>query len=46
MSIVKLNSSIESHPVTQQDKAAMAALRAIVEPNKGRKQGTAPRAPL
>jgi monoterpene epsilon-lactone hydrolase len=35
---------VENHPVTQQDKAAMAAMRAIVEPNKGRMQGTAARA--
>jgi monoterpene epsilon-lactone hydrolase len=38
-------STLENHPVTQQDKAAMAAMRAIVEPNKGRMQGTSARAP-
>jgi epsilon-lactone hydrolase len=42
-SIAKLNSWMENHPVTQQDKDAMAAMRAIVEPNKGRMQGTAAR---
>jgi epsilon-lactone hydrolase len=46
MSIAKLNSWMENHPVTQQDKVAMAAMRAIVEPNKGRLQGTAARAPF
>jgi epsilon-lactone hydrolase len=46
MSIVKLNSSIENHPVTQLDKAAMAAMRAIIDPNKGHMQGTAARAPF
>ena len=41
--MVKSDSRVENHPVTQQDKAAMAAMRAIVEPNKGRMQGTAAR---
>jgi monoterpene epsilon-lactone hydrolase len=45
MSIAKVN-SLEIHPVTQQDKAAVAAMRAIVEPNKGRMQGMAARAPF
>jgi monoterpene epsilon-lactone hydrolase len=44
MSIAQSNSSLENHPVTQQDKAAMAAMRAIVEPHKGHMQGTAARA--
>jgi acetyl esterase/lipase len=43
MSIAKSDSWVENHPVTQEDKAAMAAIRAIVEPNKGRMQGTAAR---
>ena len=34
------------HPVTPEDKIAMAALRAMVEPNKGRLQGTAARGPF
>ena len=44
MYIEKLDSWVEHHPVTQQDKTAMAAMRAVVEPNKGRMQGTAARA--
>jgi len=44
MNIAISDSWVENHPVTQQDKAAMAAMRAIVEPNKGRMQGTAARA--
>ena len=31
------------HPVSAQDTAAMVAMRAIVEPNKGRMQGMATR---
>jgi acetyl esterase/lipase len=46
MSIAELKSSLDNHPVTQQDKTAMSAMRAIVEPNKGRMQGTAARAPF
>jgi epsilon-lactone hydrolase len=34
------------HPVSTADKTAMATLRAIVEPNKGRLQGTQARAPF
>lgn len=34
------------HPVTQEDKTAMTALRSMVEPNKGRLQGTAARGPF
>jgi epsilon-lactone hydrolase len=34
------------HPITAEDTAAMAAMRAIVEPNKGRLQGTAARVPF
>lgn len=34
------------HPVVAGDKTAMAAIRAIVEPNKGRLQGTAARVPF
>ena len=33
------------HPATSQDKSATAAMRTIVEPNKGRLQGTSARAP-
>jgi acetyl esterase/lipase len=44
MNIAILDSWVEIHPVTQQDKTAMAAMRAVVEPNKGRMQGTAARA--
>jgi len=46
MSTANLESRVENHPVAQQDKAAMAAMRAIVEPNKGRMQGTAAREPF
>ncbi len=34
------------HPISAEDKTAMAAMRAIVEPNKGRLQGTTARAPF
>ncbi len=34
------------HPISPEDKAAMTAMRAIVEPNKGRLQGTAAREPF
>jgi acetyl esterase/lipase len=34
------------HPIRFEDKTAMAAMRAIVEPNKGRLQGTAARVPF
>jgi monoterpene epsilon-lactone hydrolase len=34
------------HPIVAEDKTAMAAMRAIVEPNKGRLQGTAARVPF
>jgi epsilon-lactone hydrolase len=34
------------HPITAEDTAVMAAMRAIVEPNKGRLQGTAARVPF
>ena len=34
-----------THPVTPEDKAAMAGMRALVEPNKGKMQGLAGRAP-
>ena len=34
------------HPVSKEDKTAMAAMRAIVEPNKGYLQGTAARGPF
>ena len=34
------------HPFTKEDQVAMAAMRAIVEPNKGKLQGTAARAPF
>lgn len=34
------------HPISAADKTAMAAMRAIVEPNKGRLQGTAARVPF
>ncbi len=33
------------HPFSAEDKAAMAAMRAIVEPNKGKLQGVAARVP-
>jgi epsilon-lactone hydrolase len=46
MSTANLESRVENHPIAQQDKAAMAAMRAIVEPNKGRMQGTAARRPF
>jgi epsilon-lactone hydrolase len=35
-----------THPVTAEDKVAMAALRAMVEPLKGKLQGTAARPPF
>jgi epsilon-lactone hydrolase len=34
------------HPATAEDKVAMAALRAMVEPLKGKLQGTAARPPF
>jgi epsilon-lactone hydrolase len=34
------------HPFSAEDQAAMAAMRAIVEPNKGKLQGVAARAPF
>jgi monoterpene epsilon-lactone hydrolase len=34
------------HPISADDKIAIAAMRAIVEPNKGRLQGTAARVPF
>src|ERR1700677_2247150 len=34
------------HPFSTEDQAAMAAMRAIVEPNKGKLQGTAARVPF
>jgi hypothetical protein len=34
------------HPIAAEDATAMAAMRAIVEPNKGRLQGTAARIPF
>jgi epsilon-lactone hydrolase len=34
------------HPFSKEDQAAMAAMRVIVEPNKGRLQGTAARVPF
>ena len=38
-----MGSWMTMHPVTQQDQAAMAGLRAVVEPNKGKMQGPAAR---
>ncbi len=35
-----------SHPITAADAATMAAMRAVVEPNRGRLQGTAARIPF
>lgn len=35
-----------THPVTPKDKAGMTAMRATVEPNKGRLQGVAARMPF
>ena len=34
------------HPITPEDKAAMAEMRAIVEPNKGKLRGTEARVPF
>jgi epsilon-lactone hydrolase len=34
------------HPISKEDQAAMTAMRAMVEPNKGRLQGTAARGPF
>ncbi len=34
------------HPISATDKAAMAAMRTIVEPNKGRMRGVAARVPF
>ena len=36
---------LEQHPCSAEDQAAMAAMRAIVEPNKGKLQGVAARVP-
>jgi epsilon-lactone hydrolase len=46
MKTTTLNSVTTIHPVTSEDKMAMAALRAVAEPNKGRLQGTAARGPF
>ena len=35
-----------THRISEEDEAAMTAMRAIVEPNKGRLQGTAARGPF
>ena len=35
-----------THPVTPEDKAGMAGMRTMVEPNKGKMQGTAGRGPF
>ena len=35
-----------THPLTPEDKAGMAGMRAMVEPNKGKMQGTAGRGPF
>lgn len=37
---------ITTHPVSVEDRIAMTAMRAVVEPNKGRLQGTAARGPF
>ena len=34
------------HPFSKQDQVAMAAMRALIEPNKGKLQGTAARGPF
>jgi len=34
------------HPISKEDKAAMTAMRAIAEPNKGHLQGTSARGPF
>src|ERR1700690_554205 len=39
-------SSLVHHPFSAEDQAAMAAMRAIVEPNKGKLQGIAARVPF
>lgn len=46
MKTTTLDSVTTIHPVTPEDKMAMAALRAMAEPNKGRLQGTAARGPF
>jgi acetyl esterase/lipase len=40
------NGNSATHLVTLQDKAAMAAMRSMVEPNKGRLQGISARVPF
>ena len=35
-----------THPLTPEDKAGMAGMRAMVEPNKGKMQGIAGRGPF
>src|ERR1700722_18373079 len=40
------DSFVTFHPVTPEDKTAMTAMRAVVEPNKGLMQGTAAREPF
>jgi epsilon-lactone hydrolase len=39
-------SAIVFHPISAADKTAMTAMRAVVEPNKGKLQGIAARAPF
>jgi epsilon-lactone hydrolase len=34
------------HPISQEEKAAMTAMRAVVKPNKGHLRGTAARGPF
>lgn len=43
---LNLRSATVLHPISSADKAAIAAMRAIVEPHKGRLQGTAARVPF
>ncbi|HUA64378.1 MAG TPA: alpha/beta hydrolase [Alphaproteobacteria bacterium] len=46
MKTITLDSVTTVHPVTREDKTAMAGLRALVEPNKGQLRGTAARVPF
>lgn len=46
MRMATLDSVTTIHPVTPEDKTAMAGLRSVVEPHKGELQGTAARGPF
>ena len=44
--LVTTDARVHTHPLTPEDKTAMAGLRAMVEPNKGKMQGPSARGPF